>query len=66
MLDHDARRHELLRRHRRDAIQEMVMLDADEFWHPLSAEAYRDVLYATLEEIEAELEGEEYWREDYE
>jgi hypothetical protein len=42
------------------------MLDAGDLWRPLSVADYRDALYVTLEEIEAELAGEEYWREDWE
>lgn len=58
--------HELLGRRRRDTLQDLALFDAGELWHPLPEEAYRDVLYVMLEEIEAELAGGEYWRGDYE
>ena len=59
----DARRHELLRRHRRDTLQDLAMLDAGELWHALSEDEYRGVLIDTLEDVEAELGGEDLWRE---
>ena len=52
----DPRRHELLRRRRRDAVDELAALERDELWHILSDEEYRDVLLATLDEIDDELE----------
>lgn len=60
------RRHELLRRRRRDTLQELDLLDAGQLWHSLPEDEYRGVLIETLEDIEAELNGEEYWREDEE
>ena len=60
----DPRRHELLCRRRRDALQELELLDAGRLFHPLAEDEYRGVLFETLEDIEAELSGEEYGRED--
>ena len=57
------RRHELLHR-RRDALRELEQLDAGESWYPLSEDAYRGVLFETLEDVEAELSGEEFWRDE--
>ena len=54
----------LLRCRRRDTLQDLEMFDAGELWHPLSEDEYRGVLLVTLEDIDAELSGEDYWRED--
>ena len=60
----DSSRHELLRRRRRDTLQDLAMLDAGELWHPLSRGEYRGLLFDTLEDTDAELSGDEIWRED--
>ena len=59
------RRQELLRRCRRDTLQDLAMLDAGEMWHPLGEGEYRVVLFETLEDVEVELSGEDLWREDW-
>lgn len=59
------RRVELLRRHRRDIVAELDLLNAGELWHPLSEYEYRGILLASLEEIDSELAGEDPpWRPD--
>ncbi len=60
----ERRRNELLRR--RDTLQDLASLDAGELRHPLGEDEYRGVLFETLEDVEAELNGEDVWREDWE
>lgn len=60
------RRHELLRRRRRDTMQELEQLDAGQLRHVLDEDEYRGMRFETLDEIEAEWNGDEFWREDSE
>ena len=61
-----ARRHELIRRQKRDTIATLAALARGKLWHPLDWEVYREMLLDSLEEHDselAELEGED-WPED--
>ena len=64
MIDYTTRRRNLLTLRRRDALRDLEMLDAGQLWHPLDEDEYRSLLWATLEDIDAELSGDDFWRED--
>ncbi len=67
MQENQNRRHELIRRQRRDTATALAALDRGELYHPLSQEDYRALLLRSLEEDEREiasLEGET-WPEDW-
>jgi len=45
-------------------LQELTLLDAGQLWPALPEDESRAVLFDTLEDVEAELSGEELWWED--
>ena len=55
-MSYEPRRYELLARRRLDTLNALQQLGVGERWHPLTEEAYREHLYATLADIDEEME----------